>query len=671
MAIWPQKAGAAPAFSCNIAGFPLHLQLARLWRPATLIMSSQPLLEQRIGQFFDPDFYLQEYYDIAQAGVSPLDHYVKLGWREQRRPNRWFTEKMVPASLQNQHPTTPPFVLFLTHLPGMTEARFAALCASGAYADIGHDDCWMCDLMRSEFDGAWYRGRYGDVLEGAGDALAHFCALGWKERRNPNTAFDTGYYLDVNADVADAGIHPYAHYLSKGRQEGRKPAPEDAVRRRQLHALQSFPVVSQQYRGIVPELQLVARSRLLADLFSAAGGSRGLCLSASHDNYLKHTGGVQRFLHEEHQALRERGYVYVHLCPALPDIRLLTDGNIDTFLVNCSIDGKPAGTFTAREIREVLSSVHEKRPALLQYAVLHSAMGWLMDAVLAVMELPFLHRYFYAHDYFALCGEYRLLRNNVASCGAPPAGSAACGICLHGRARAEQLHAFDRYFERVKPLIIYPSETARAMFAKAGRCADLQGVVLPHIEVRSTGTPQPLARERKDIRVAFCGAPVAHKGFFHFQEMVSQCSARSDLKFYHFGNQADASVQMEFVKTTLRGGQSTMSEALREHGIDLVFVGSTWAETFNYIAYEAVQAGAALLTLDSAGNAAEFVRSARIGACVPHWRDAVALLVDASLGQSLDQWQAEAAVLEFKPNQSFMTEGVFHDRPSLLLHLVQ
>lgn len=636
-------------------------------------MPSQPLLELRIEQFFDPDFYLQEYYDIAQAGVPPLDHYVKLGWREQRRPNRWYTDKMVPAALQNQHPTTPPFVLFLTHLPGITEARFAALCASGVYTDIGHDDCWTCDQMRGDFDGAWYRGRYGDV--GDSDALAHYCEQGWKEGRNPSPSFDTAYYLEVNTDVADAGLHPFAHYLSKGYSEGRKPAPEDPVRRRQLQGLQAFPVVSQQYRNIVPELQLVSRSRLLADLFSAVAASRGLCLSASHDNYLQHTGGVQRFLHDEHQALREQGYVYLHLCPALPDIRLLTDGNIDTFLINCSIGGKAAGTFTAREIRETLLALHEKRPTLLQYAVLHSAMGWLMDAVLAVMDLPFLHRYFYAHDYFALCGEYRLLRNNVTPCGAPPAGSAACGICLHGRTRSAQLQAFDRYFEQVAPHIIYPSETARAMFERAQRGAGLQGTVLPHIAVRQAVMPQVQAQEpprnRKQIRIAFCGSPVAHKGFFHFQELVSHCSSRDDLQFFHFGSDTVASNQIEFVKVTLRGGQSSMSAALREHDIDLVFVGSTWAETFNFIAYEAAQAGAALLTLDSAGNAAAFVREFGVGASVPHWRDAAALLQDAALGQSLDQWQAMIATLEFQPNQSFMTEGVFHDRPSLLLHLVQ
>lgn len=632
-------------------------------------MSSQPSLEQRVEQFFDPDFYLQEYPDIAQAGVRPLEHYVKLGWREQRRPNRWYADRMVPATLLGQHPTTPPFVLFLTHLPGVSEARFAALCASGEYADVGHEDCWHCEQMRGAFDGAWYRGRYGDV--GDGDALSHFCANGWRERRDPSADFDTAYYLEVNADVARSDINPFTHYLSRGRLEGRKPAPDDAVQRQLLQSLQAFSIVSQQYRDVVPDLRLVPHARLLADLFAAAAGGAGLCVSVSHDNFLQHSGGIQRFISEESAVVRKQGLVYLHLCPALPDIRLVGDGSVDTFLVNCSIDHAPIGTFTAREVRDTLSALDAKRPALLQYAVVHSAMGWLMDALLAVTDLPYQRQYFYAHDYFSLCGEYRLLRNNLQPCGAPPPGSAACGVCLHGRARAAQLAAFDRYFGQVAPTVLYPSETARSMFEAAGRHPELQGVVLPHIAVTRAAEASPVQRRRDTIRIAFCGAPVAHKGYFHFQHIVSQCSARAGLEFFHFGSVPGGLQGGQYVKVALRAGQSSMVKALKAHDIDLVFVGSTWHETFNFIAYEAAEAGAALLTLDSAGNAAAFVREFGVGRSVPHWRDAVALLQNPALGQQLDLWQASAASLNFHPNQSFMTEGVPHARQSLLLQLVQ
>jgi hypothetical protein len=37
--------------------------------------------------YFDHDFYLHMYPDIASSGVNPLWHYLQLGWREGRRPS--------------------------------------------------------------------------------------------------------------------------------------------------------------------------------------------------------------------------------------------------------------------------------------------------------------------------------------------------------------------------------------------------------------------------------------------------------------------------------------------------------------------------------------------------------------------------------------------------------
>lgn len=39
---------------------------------------------------FDRDFYLEENPDVAGAGVDPLKHYLRFGWREGREPSRDF-----------------------------------------------------------------------------------------------------------------------------------------------------------------------------------------------------------------------------------------------------------------------------------------------------------------------------------------------------------------------------------------------------------------------------------------------------------------------------------------------------------------------------------------------------------------------------------------------------
>ncbi len=43
-----------------------------------------------VSRQFDPEFYLHSYPDVAAAGMDPLDHYLRYGWRDGRRPNTWF-----------------------------------------------------------------------------------------------------------------------------------------------------------------------------------------------------------------------------------------------------------------------------------------------------------------------------------------------------------------------------------------------------------------------------------------------------------------------------------------------------------------------------------------------------------------------------------------------------
>lgn len=633
-------------------------------------MPENQLLDARIQAFFDEAYYLEAYEDVRQSGVAARDHFLKLGWRERRKPNRWYSDQLVPVALRNKHPATPPFILFLTHLPGMDEERFAALCASDSFTDFGHPECWVCEHMRSQFDGTWYRKRYPDV-SAAADALVHYCECGASEGRNPSAHFDTQYYLEANTDVAAAGINPFVHYLSIGKLEGRKPAPADPVERAMLRSLKTAKEVSVHYRGIVPQMQFVPQGRLVAELLSACAASAGICLSLSHDNYLQNTGGIQKFIADECRTAREDGYLYLHLCPAAPDVSLIAGGSIDAFLVNCTVNNAFIGTFTAREIGATLAVLHEKRPGVLKFAVLHSAMGWMMDAILAIVERPFEQQLFYVHDYFSLCGEYRLLRNGVAPCGAPPLNAPACAICVHGAGRPLQLRQFARYFAQVAPTLLFPSARAQREFSSANLHPGLRGVVVPHVNVvRERPVLAPVAAARTAIRVAYCGAIAAHKGFFHFQQCVNECRTKSNLEFFHFGGENGNTPNVEFVKVALRGGQSSMSKELHEKQIDLVFVGSVWNETFNFVAYEAAAAGAAVIALDKSGNVAEFIDDTGIGCHLPHWRDVAALLRNPKLPEQLDEWRANAAALRFQPNRSFLTKGVIDEKKPLFLHVV-
>ncbi|MGE0748013.1 MAG: matrixin family metalloprotease [Rhodospirillales bacterium] len=116
------------------------------------------------GPLFDEAFYLGSNFDVAVAGIRPLDHFLSFGWKEGRNPNPLF-------------------------------------------------------------DTGFYIGNNTDVAGSGMDPLTHYAEYGWHEGRDPSAAFDGDKYLQANPDVALVGIDPLAHYLLYGEAEGRAIFP--------------------------------------------------------------------------------------------------------------------------------------------------------------------------------------------------------------------------------------------------------------------------------------------------------------------------------------------------------------------------------------------------------------------------------------------------------------
>jgi ADP-heptose:LPS heptosyltransferase len=75
------------------------------------------------------------------------------------------------------------------------------------------------------FDSNWYLQRYADVANSSVNPLRHYLRRGAKEGRDPNPYFDSDWYLQQNPDVARASVNPLRHYLRRGAKEGRDPNP--------------------------------------------------------------------------------------------------------------------------------------------------------------------------------------------------------------------------------------------------------------------------------------------------------------------------------------------------------------------------------------------------------------------------------------------------------------
>jgi O-antigen biosynthesis protein len=143
--------------------------------------------------WFDAAWYLQHYPDVAAAGADAAYHYLHFGAAEGRLPGPQF-DKGLKNDLTKQVVVKEPEPETLLDL-----------------------------LSRSEwFDQQWYFKRYPDIAETGMAAAFHFLHHGAAEGRLPGPRFDNAYYLSQLADEA-IDIAPLLHFLTVGEAKGFLP----------------------------------------------------------------------------------------------------------------------------------------------------------------------------------------------------------------------------------------------------------------------------------------------------------------------------------------------------------------------------------------------------------------------------------------------------------------
>ncbi|MBY0610691.1 MAG: hypothetical protein K2P80_00755 [Beijerinckiaceae bacterium] len=167
---------------------------------------------------FDPEFYLASNRDLAQARVDPLEHYLRIGWREGRQPSTEFDAQA-----------------YLDANPDLAEAGVNPLIhwiecgkAENRPRSKPHGERWHRErlLIRESglFDPDYYLAGSPDI-RAQSDLVGHYLMEGWREGRQPSAEFDADAYLGAYPDVAKEGINPLLHWIETGRGEGRKLPP--------------------------------------------------------------------------------------------------------------------------------------------------------------------------------------------------------------------------------------------------------------------------------------------------------------------------------------------------------------------------------------------------------------------------------------------------------------
>lgn len=192
----------------------------------------------RLSYFFDRQYYLSCYPDIADAGVDPFVHFIQYGCGENRSPHPLIDlhyMRSIDNYLFSHQPTIAQLNEALAYNLVDPSPYFSVDYYRGERPDSLEFACGMLGHFLTKglseglrpnqfFNPQWYY-RQLDGEHDAFSGIRHFVMLGDRQGRSPSLEFCSESYLARNTDVVAAGTPPLLHYLTVGTQEGRQHFP--------------------------------------------------------------------------------------------------------------------------------------------------------------------------------------------------------------------------------------------------------------------------------------------------------------------------------------------------------------------------------------------------------------------------------------------------------------
>ena len=117
----------------------------------------------KFSGMFDREYYLQQYPEVRQSGLSPLMHFLKQGWREGKNPSRDFNTRLyLELHPDVENAEVNPLVHYLRH--GMKESR-QILSGESDEIQLDYVDLFNPDDFRKSFPrGRSEEGQKTDII---------------------------------------------------------------------------------------------------------------------------------------------------------------------------------------------------------------------------------------------------------------------------------------------------------------------------------------------------------------------------------------------------------------------------------------------------------------------------------------------------------------------------
>lgn len=354
-------------------------------------------------------------------------------------------------------------------------------------------------------------------------------------------------------------------------------------------------------------------------------------LSVSYGDSNGDLGGTSKVIMAHQKMFESAGISHLHIYP-----RFIRMPGTSVFLLRhwgVTKDGRTQSVgYTDREIIQVIGREIEQGSQLVEAHVHHllntdvDQLGIILDAFPVPIK-------FYLHDYYTMCTQFNLLKNDRQYCGEGKIDSKKCSNCIHYEKSQHHFKKVQAFLERFEDRLqfIAPSDIVKKIWTSAYPAYQDQVCVVSHqVLIGQYAGNCEILSEKSPIRVAFVGGQSANKGWHQWEQATAKANGKgANEVFYHFGKTGDGIPYIKKVPVSFSlENLNAMLTALRLHGIDVAILWSICPETYSYTYFECTAANVFVITNKDSGNIAAMVRLRANGIVLDDEDELAALLCD-------------------------------------------
>lgn len=172
---------------------------------------------------FDPAWYREYYVDIKEDGAYPFIHYILFGHKEGRLPNGESTQTVIEPEHRNiDSRKLKPVSMIIAEYPNFFSEELCLYHLNLSLTSNAIEDAYVKYYEENHvypqislyFDPNYYLSNNSEIKKEDIEPLAHFVEYGFFERNNPHPMIDLLYIQQLNPDAL-VNVHSFIDYIYK------------------------------------------------------------------------------------------------------------------------------------------------------------------------------------------------------------------------------------------------------------------------------------------------------------------------------------------------------------------------------------------------------------------------------------------------------------------------